>query len=196
MNLDALRHYYRARLYALLRQPQRAIAEYRLALRFNPDFALAASALAYQLGTQQRYAEAEPLLRDSLRVDPRNADTWFNLGFVCDKLREPAKAAAAFREAVALDPKLDRAWYGLGLALAAQGEHEQAAQAFERAASLKPMNGHIWYQLGMAYHALHQPDKVKGIIEHLDRFDRHMARRLILDAERADLAHIVADLRR
>jgi hypothetical protein len=57
------------------------------------------------------------------------------------------------------------------------------------------MNGHIWYQLGMAYHALHQPDKVKGIIQHLDRFDRHMARRLILDAERPDLAHIISDLR-
>ena len=195
MNLDALRHYYRARLYAFLKQPQRAIAEYRLALKFNPDFVMAASALAYQLGAQQRYAEAEPLLRDSLRVKPGNADIWYNLGFVYDKLREPAKAADAFREAVALDRKLDRAWYGLGLALAAQGKHEEAAQALEQAALLKPMNGHIWYQLGMAYHALHQPDKVKGIIEHLDRFDRHMARRLILDAERPDLAHIVSDLR-
>jgi tetratricopeptide (TPR) repeat protein len=195
MNLDALRHYCRARLYTMLRQPQRAIAEYRLALKFNPDFAMAASALAYLLGTHGRYAQAEPLLRDSLRLRPRAADTWYNLGFVYDKLHEPAKAADAFRQAVALDRKLDRAWYGLGLALAAQGRHEQAAQALEQAAALKPMNGHIWYQLGMAYHALHQPEKVKGVIEHLDRFDRHMARRLILDAERPDLAHIVSDLR-
>jgi tetratricopeptide (TPR) repeat protein len=195
MNFDALRHYCRARLYALLRRPQRAIEEYRLALKFNPEFASAASALAFLLGTQQRYAEAEPLLRDSLRIAPGNADTWFNLGFVCDKLGEPAKAADAFRQAVTHDRKLDRAWYGLGLALSAQGKPDEAAPALERAAQLQPLNGHIWYQLGLTYHALHQPDRVKGVIEHLDRFDRHMARKLILDAERPDLAHIVADLR-
>jgi tetratricopeptide (TPR) repeat protein len=195
MNLDALRHYYRARLYAFLKQPQRAIEEYRLALRFNPDFAKAASAAAYLLAAQQRYTEAEPLLRESLRANPRRADDWFNLGYICDKLHQPDKASDAFRRAVDLNRKLDRAWYGLGLALGTQGRRADAAQALEQAVQLQPMNGHVWYQLGMAYHALHEPDKVKNIVEHLDRFDRRMARKLILDAERSDLAHIVADLR-
>lgn len=195
MSFDALRHYARARLFAFLKQPQRAIEEYRLALRFNPDFAKAASAAAYLLAAGQHYADAEPLLRQSLRADPRRADDWFNLGYICDKLRRPDEAGNAFRRAVELNRKLDRAWYGLGLVLGAQGRHRDAAEAFEQAAQLQPMNGHIWYQLGMSYHALHEADKVKGIVEHLDRFDRRMARKLILDAGRSDLAHIVADLR-
>jgi len=96
---------------------------------------------------------------------------------------------------VRLEPKFDRAWYGLGLAQAALGRHAEAAQALERTAQFQPMNPHAWYQLGMAWHRLHDPDKVKGVVEHLHRFDRHMARRLIRDTERADLAHMVADLK-
>jgi tetratricopeptide (TPR) repeat protein len=195
MNFDALRHYARARLFQFLKQPARAIAEYRLALKFNPDFTAAASAAAFLLAADKRFTEAESLLRDSLRLQADNADTWYNLGFVCAELHKPAEAVTAFREAVNRNRRLDLAWYGLGLALATQHQHAQAAQAFEQAAQLKPMNGHIWYQLGMAYHWLHAADKVKGIVEHLDRFDRHMARRLILDSGRSDLAHVVADLR-
>lgn len=195
MNLDALRHYARARLFQLLKRHARAIAEYRLALKFNPDFAAAASAAAFLLAADRRFSEAEPLLREALRGDADNADTWYNLGYVCGELHKPAEAAAAFREALDRNRRLDLAWYGLGLALASQRQHAEAAQAFEQAAQLKPMNGHIWYQLGMAYHWLHEADKVKGIVEHLDRFDRHMARKLILDSGRSNLAHVVADLR-
>jgi tetratricopeptide (TPR) repeat protein len=196
MNFDALRHYYRARLWVWLGRPQRAIEAYRLALEFKPDFAKAASALAYLLAAQHRYGEAEALLRASLRAKPKDAAAWFNLGYVCDQLRQPAAAVDAFRQALALDDRLDRAWYGLGLALAAQGNPGEATPALERAAQLVPDNGQVWYQLAMAHHALHRADKVKGIVEYLDRFDRHMARKLILDTGRSDLAHLVTDLRR
>jgi tetratricopeptide (TPR) repeat protein len=195
MNFDALRHYYRARLFQFLKQPRRAEEEYRRALEFNPDFAKAASARASLLAAQQRFSEAAPLLHAVVHRSPSNAAAWYNLGFVYDKLHDPAKAADAFRQAVELDPKLDRAWYGLGLALAGLEKHLEAAQALERAAQLEPMNGHIWYQLGMAWHAQHEADKVKGIVEHLDRFDRRMARQLVLDSGRTDLARIVSDLK-
>ena len=56
------------------------------------------------------------------------------------------------------------------------------------------MNPHAWYQLGMAYHTLHKPEKVNEVVMHLLRFDPKMTRRLILDAERTDLAHLVKDL--
>ena len=101
---------------------------------------------------------------------------------------------AAFRNATRLNPKIDRAWYGLGLSLAALDQHEAAAAALHEAATLQPMNPHAWYQLGMAHHTLHQPDKVKEVALHLLRFDPRMTRRLIQDAQRSDLAHLVKDL--
>jgi hypothetical protein len=56
------------------------------------------------------------------------------------------------------------------------------------------MNPHAWYALGMAYHTLHNPDKVNQVVMHLLRFDPRMTRRLIHDAGRSDLAHLVKDL--
>jgi cytochrome c-type biogenesis protein CcmH/NrfG len=74
------------------------------------------------------------------------------------------------------------------------GRHTEAVAALEQAANLQPMNPHAWYALGMAHHAVHSPDKVKAVTLHLVRFDPRMARRLIHDAERADLNYLVKDL--
>ncbi len=193
MNLDAWRHYLRARLYAMLRRRDAAAAEYRTALRLDPDFARAAHALAFLLAARGAHAEAEQWFRAVLRSQPGNAAAWFNLGFLHDKAGDTQKAIDAFREAARLDAKIDRAWYGLGLALATLGRHDEAATALEEAARLQPMNPHAWYHLGLAYHALHNPGKVEEIALHLNRFDRKMTHRLILDTGRADLAHLVAD---
>ena len=66
--------------------------------------------------------------------------------------------------------------------------------ALQEAAALQPINPHAWYALGMAYHHSRNPDKVKDVVDHLFRFDPQMTRRLIHDAERSDLAHLVKDL--
>jgi tetratricopeptide (TPR) repeat protein len=194
MSLEAWRHYLRARLLETFRRHPQALDEYRACLRYDAGFARARNGLAFRLAALGRHDEAETHFAQAVHAQPDNAVLWFNLGFLRDRRHDHPRAAEAFREAVRLNPKLDRAWYGLGLALVAQGSHGEAAQAFEKAALLEPKNGHIWYQLAMTYHAMHQADKVKGIVEYLDRFDRHMARKLILDSGRSDLAHVVADL--
>jgi cytochrome c-type biogenesis protein CcmH/NrfG len=74
------------------------------------------------------------------------------------------------------------------------GRHAEAVTALEQAANLQPMNPHAWYALGMAHHATNGPDKLKAVALHLVRFDPRMARRLIVDAERNDLAYLVKDL--
>jgi tetratricopeptide (TPR) repeat protein len=195
MNFDAWRHYLRGRLFQRLRRRERALAEYRAALKHDPHHARAAHAAAFLLAGTQRWAEARDALLAVLKLEPGNGIAWFNLGFARQQLGETDAAIDALRAAVEHSPKLDRAWYGLGLALARQHDHSGAAQAFESAAKLQPENGHIWYQLGRSYHALHETDKVKGIAEHLNRFARHHARQLILDTGRSDLTHLVADLR-
>lgn len=195
MNLDAWRYFLRGRFALLLRQRERAAAEYREALRADPAAIRPAAGLAWLLAEQGRDSEAIAVYRDYLARRPRDADSWFNLGFLLDRRQENEPAIEAFREAVRLNPKLDRAWYGLGLVLARVDRHGEAVGAFERIVQLQPMNGHAFYQLGMALHASGEADKVRGIVEHLDRFDRHKARKLIQDSGRSDLAHIVADLR-
>lgn len=195
MNVDAWRHYLRARALQALRRPQRAEQAYRDALAADAGFARAAHALAYLLGHSGRYPEAEAVLRRLLAHHPADARAWYNLGYVCDRQGRAEAATEAFGEAVRIDPRLDHAWFGLGLRRAAAGDPAAALAAFEHVLALQPMNWPAWYELGMAHHRLQQHDLVRDTVEHLNRYDRHRARQLILDTGRTDLAYLVADLK-
>lgn len=194
MKFEPWRHYLRGLLFEAIKRPQSAIAAYREALRHDPDFAQAAKCLGYLHATRHEFEAAADYYLHVLRLKPGDAETWFNLGFIRDQAHDLPGAIEAFHEAVRLKPTLDRAWYGMGMAHAAQGRHTEAVEALARAAELQPMNSHAWYALGMAYHHNHQPDKVGEVARHLLRFDPVMTRRLIQEAERADLAHLVKDL--
>ena len=194
MNLDAWRHYLRARVQLRLRRPDAAVTAYRDALAADPRFARAAHGLAFLLAERGRYPDAEAALRQTLDATPANATAWFNLGYVCDRQHKTAEAITAFTEAVRLNPKLDRAWYGLGHCHALTGNDAAAAPAFERAIQIDPMNWHAWIALGQSFHRLGQAEKVKDVAMHLNRYQRRLARQLIRDTGRTDLEHLIADL--
>lgn len=194
MNFDAWRYYLRGKLFDALRRGERAEEAYRLALEADRGFAPAAHALAFRLSGHGRFEDALTWLEVVAQANPRSADAWFNKGYLHDQLHQADAAVSAFREAARLNPRHDRAWYGLGLALTSLHRIEEAAEALLKAGVLHPENPHPWYQLGLIYHALHQPDKVKGVIEHLNRYKRHYARKLILECGRSDLAYLVEDL--
>lgn len=196
MNFDALRHYLRGHLFAFFRRRDAAVDAYREALAADPGMVRAARVLGYLLAQRRDFTGAEMALTHALRAADGDAATWFNLAYVQAEAGRSREAIESFRRALALNPKLDRAWYGLGYAQAALGEHAEAAKAFEEAAVLQGMNGHAWYALGMAHHHCLRPDKVAEVAEHLARFDPQMASRLIRDAQRPDLAHLVAHLER
>jgi len=195
MNLDAWRHYLRARLFQLLRKPQAAIAAYREALAADPGMARTAHALAFLLAQDKHYAAAEAALRQSMLAAPGNAAAWFNLGYICDQQQKTAEAIAAFTEAVRLRPKLDRAWYGLGHCHITLHDDAAAVPAFERVIQISPMNWHAWIALGMCYHRLGQTDKVQDVAAHINRYQRRLARQLIRDTGRADLEYLIVDLK-
>lgn len=191
MNFEYWRHTLRGKLLMLVKNRQAALAEYRAALLADPGNAGLASYIAYLHASEARWNEAVPFFETALRLRPDDAIAWFNLGFAHDAQGRRREAIAAFDRAVRLKPTIDRAWYGKGMAHAALGEHAEAAAALERAAELQPMNGLAWYALGMAHHTLHNPDKVKEIILHLHRFDPNQARKLISEAQRSDLHHLI-----
>ena len=194
MNLELWRHYLAARVLEVLGRKEQAVVQYRAALAFNPHFARALNSIGFILASQSHFAAAAEHFERALADALPDGYAHFNLGFVREKLGSHRAAIEAFREAVRLRPTLDRAWYGMGMAHAALGEHKEAAQALREAATLQPMNAHAWYALGMAYHHSREPDQVKQVVEHLFRFDPLMTRRLIHDAARSDLAHLVKDL--
>ena len=125
------------------------------------------------------------------RLRPNDVQAARHLAFLAAKKRQFDVAEKWFAEAVRLKPSLDRAWYGLGLAHAQLGAHVDAAAAFAKCAELQPMNGEAFYQWAMACHHAHQPEQVTEIARRLAGFEPKRALKLIKDAERPDLRHLV-----
>ncbi len=193
MNFEHFRHYARGWLLHFFGREEKAFNEYAAAYRLKPDNVHAARHLAFIAARRKQYDVADKWFVEVLRLSPGDADTHFNRGFILEQAGRSREAVAAFAEAARLKPSSDRAWYGMGLAHARLGEHAEAAAAFAMCAELQPMNGEGFYQWGMACHHANQPDEVKKIVRKLVDFDPKRALRLIKDAERADLKHLISE---
>lgn len=195
VNLVHWQHFFRAYFFEKLKQPERAMTEYRMALAAQPNFARAHACLGALYAKDQHLALAIEHFQTAARLAPKDADMFYNLGYLLDQNGQHQAAVEAFNEAVAKNRKLDRAWYGLGHAHAKLGQHREALQAIQEACLLQPRNGHLWYTAAMAHFALGERDKVESVIMHLHRIDPINCRRVIQEADRPDLAHLVKDLR-
>jgi tetratricopeptide (TPR) repeat protein len=154
----------------------------------------AARHLAFIAARDKHFAISEKWYLEVLRLAPDDAESHFNLGFVRQEAGKSREAVESFGNAARLKPSLDRAWYGAGLAHARLGEHPLAAAAFAKAAELQPMNGEAYYQLGMAWHHANAPEQVEETVKRLVEFDPQRARKLVHDAERSDLRHVIPNM--
>lgn len=194
MDFEHWRHYARGWLLHFFGREEAAFNEYAAAYRLRPNDVQAARHLAAIAAKKKHPDVAEKWFIEALRLAPDDADTQFNLGFIREEMGKPREAIEAFGEAVRLKPALDRAWYGMGLAHARLGQHAEAASAFAKCVELQPMNGEGHYQLGMARHHANDPDGVKAVVKQLVAFDPKRARKLVQDAERADLMALIPEI--
>ncbi|MEX1165544.1 MAG: tetratricopeptide repeat protein [Hydrogenophaga sp.] len=106
------------------------------------------------------------------------ASTWFNLGYVCERLLFFDEAERAFREATVLAPQMDQAWYGLALALIAQERLAEAIEVLQVNTRLQPMSPYGWYQLARVQADLGALEESRSIIARLRQFEPKVARQL------------------
>ena len=193
MNFEYWRHSTRAWLFHFVGQDARAFTEYAAAFKLAPS-ARAAAHLGFIACQSNRHGEGAEWFAEATRIDPGNADTWFNLGFAHEQAHRPEAAILAFTEAIRLKPALDRAWYGLALANAVLGKHGEAAQALEETVRMQPMHGEAWYHLGMAHHFTDQVVRLEQVIVRLRSFEPKRANQLIQDSGRRELTHLLTEL--
>jgi tetratricopeptide (TPR) repeat protein len=96
-----------------------------------PDFVL--SLLEPSFGArnpQENLAQTEAFMLTALKIDPNNADAYFQLGSLYARNNVPDKALAHLKNAVELSPKSARYHWGLGVAYSLQGQLEDALTEF------------------------------------------------------------------
>ncbi len=97
-------HYNLANALGALGQNEEAIAEYRKAIKLNPDFAEAHGNLGTALANSGRLDEAVAQFLKALKLKPDNAGINDNLGMAYYQQGKTAAAVVHWREAVRLNP--------------------------------------------------------------------------------------------
>jgi tetratricopeptide (TPR) repeat protein/tRNA A-37 threonylcarbamoyl transferase component Bud32 len=122
-----------------------AIECFRAVRARQPDLG---SPLASALVQAGRYAEAEAVLHDLVRRQPRNPDLQVSLGNALYRQKKLNEAEAAYREAIRLEPDSAPGYLGLGSALKAQDRLDDAEAASRKACLLDPKYPETHYHLG------------------------------------------------
>ena len=104
-----------------LRPPLPSPPEFLLA-RLEPSFGAR--------NPQESLAQTEAFMLTALKIDPNNADAYFQLGTLYGRNNLLDKALAHLKNAVDLSPKSARYHWGLGIAFALRGEQEEALTEF------------------------------------------------------------------
>jgi Flp pilus assembly protein TadD len=168
------------------RQPDLAEAEYRTALRLDPNFVPALANLAdleRMRGRDQRGAE---LLHKAVEIEPGNADARHALGLFLVRQHDYAGAIAQLRQAAELAPDNARYAYVYAVALNSTGASDEAFALLERAHERHPSDRDVLSALiGFA--------RSRGNLELAGRYARELSG---LDPSDAQARALVQELER
>ena len=111
--------------------------------------------------------EAEKSFRTVLRLAPKSAMGYTNLGILLSKIGRHEDAAAVFREAHTLEPDNFTALLGLGTSLEALHKHTAAAVYLQRAWNVHPGDFQAGYELALALREARQSAAAKKIVNEI-----------------------------
>ncbi len=92
-----------ARNYTLQNQPDKALKTYEQVLSIQPDDAVVMDSLAalYYYGGQ--YAKSLEYSRKALKINPKNANFYYNIGFTYQKIKQEKESEASFNKVLELE---------------------------------------------------------------------------------------------
>lgn len=126
-----------------------------------------------QAGAPER---AIALLRESLRIDPTQAATHFNLAYLLQQQSLHEEALDSFDRALAVRDTLDQAHYGRALSLIKLGRLDEAIAPLKRNIALQPLSPYGYYQLAHVYHRRGEAELVMRTLRQLAAFEPQVAR--------------------
>jgi tetratricopeptide (TPR) repeat protein len=160
---QALTHYSYAQYLAQSGSAEPAIAELRLALKYDPASVHVREALAFLLYQQDKNDEAMAVVEEALKLDPRRARLYHLRGLILMEEQKYEEAEAALVEAAALDP--DNPEYVIGLAESRLRQHkeEDALQVLDRFVQRHPEDLDSHYYIAVILQGMGRTEEAAAI---------------------------------
>ncbi len=127
-----------------------AEAEYRAAVKLDPENSYLHMALSRALNFQKKTDEAMQEAHLAIKLNPESDMAHFSLGNALRLQEDWAGAAAEYREAIRLNPDYDMTHNNLGLTLRRQDDLDGAIAEFRKALRLNPRSEAAMGNLGNA----------------------------------------------
>ena len=143
----------------------------REAVRADPQFADAHTALAAVLGSQGKLEPAEAAAREGVKLSPEIARAHDVLGFVLMFQGNLAEAEKELRAALRVDPDDADTLSRLGECISQQGKLDKAIAIWNEARRLDPTDAAICAHLGDAYAKKRDRDKAVEALKQAERLD-------------------------
>jgi protein O-mannosyl-transferase len=137
---NASAHLYLGMVFAVRRQSDESIAQYRLALSINPKLEQAEYNLGAALGARGQVDEAHDCYVKALEIRPGDKMAHNNLGLILAARGQADAAAVHYRAALQSDPNFVEARYNLGMLLTHHGQLDEAIAQFEQILKSDPDN--------------------------------------------------------
>ena len=124
--------------------------------------------VANALRSNERYEEAEPMLRELVRVGPDEWQHWHNLAQLLANTKRPEEAAAAVRRAIAIEPTFGPNHAVLGVALIETGRIQSAQNALQRCLDLGwDGDPAVWTHLASTYRMQGDAQRSLELLQHV-----------------------------
>jgi tetratricopeptide (TPR) repeat protein len=129
----------RSHVQAQLGRREQAIADLQALVAALPERSAADwFNLAYLLDEAGRHAEAEPLFRRALELDPKLDRAWYGLGLALIRLQRADEAVAALKRNTELQPMSPYGWYQLARVQFDRREPEEARKIIRHLKGFEP----------------------------------------------------------
>lgn len=110
-----------------------------------------------------------------VRMMPRSARAWQELGDAQNAMNRPRRAIPAYQQAVRYNADSFDIWHNLSGTYLALNQYDRAIEASQEALRLKPGDARASYILGAAFHGQGQRDKVLEVYAQLRKLDAALA---------------------
>ncbi|MGD2250804.1 MAG: tetratricopeptide repeat protein [Candidatus Methanofastidiosia archaeon] len=98
----------------------------------------------------QKYEEALQVFDGALKINPENAEAWYNKGVALGNLGKYEEEITCYDEALRINPQDAKAWYNKGVALGNLGKYEETIICYDEALRINPQYAKAWYNKGVA----------------------------------------------